>query len=75
MSEDQSIVRKTESAIDDLLDLWSRRKFVCLIVILVIVAPLSFGVYQQFVVMPKLKAEISQKQNKIGELESSFSRF
>ena len=56
MNEKQSIVKKTESALDDLLDLWSRRKLVCIIVLAVIILPAGFTLYQQIVSVPKLKS-------------------
>lgn len=74
MGEEPSIVRKTESAIDDILDLWRRRKLICIIAIFVIAVPVSFGVYQQFVEVPKLKSEISQKQHKIEDLQSNLQK-
>ena len=74
MGADPSIVRKTESAIDDIIDLWRRRKLICIIVILVVVVPIAFGVYKQFVTVPNLTSEISQKQRKIDELRSSLQK-
>jgi hypothetical protein len=74
MSGEPSIVRKTESAIDDLLDLWHRRKLVCVIVILFVAVPLAFGSYQQFVEVPKLKSEISLKQHQIEDLQASIQK-
>lgn len=59
MNEQHSIVKKTESALDDLLDLWRRRKFVCIIVLVVIILPAGFTLYQQLVAVPKLKTQIS----------------
>jgi len=59
MNEEQSIVKKTESALDDLLDLWHRRKLVCVIVLVVIILPGGFTLYQQLVTVPKLKTQIS----------------
>jgi len=59
MNEEQSIVKKTESALDDLLDLWRRRKLVCSIVLTIIIFPASFTLYQQFVAVPKLKSQVS----------------
>jgi hypothetical protein len=71
MTSDQSIVKKTESAIDDLVDLWRRRKLVCTIVITIIVIPVAFSLYLQFVAVPKLKDDISQKQQSIQTLKDS----
>ncbi|MGB8225814.1 MAG: hypothetical protein WCE45_02945 [Sedimentisphaerales bacterium] len=71
MTSDQSIVKKTESAIDDLVDLWRRRKLVCAIVIAIIVIPVGFSLYLQFVAVPKLKADISQRQQDIQTLKDS----
>lgn len=71
MTSDQSIVKKTESAIDDLVDLWRRRKLVCVIVIVIIVIPVGSSLYLQFVAVPKLKADISQRQQDIQTLKDS----
>jgi hypothetical protein len=62
MNEKQSIVKKTESALDDLLDLWRRRKIACIIVLLVIILPAGFTLYQQFVAVPKLEDQVSALQ-------------
>jgi len=70
MKSDQSIIKKTESAIDDLVNLWQRRKLVCVIVIAVIIIPVGFSIYLEFVAVPKLKADISQKQQDIQTLKN-----
>lgn len=69
MNEKQSIVKKTESALDDLLDLWSRRKLVCIIVLAVIILPAGFTLYQQIVSVPKLKSQISTIEAQKREAE------
>lgn len=69
MNKEQSIVKKTESALDDFLDLWRRRKLVCIIVLLVISLPTSFTLYQQLVAVPKLKDQVSTLQTAKDEAE------
>ena len=69
MGEEQSIVRKTESALDDLLNLWHRRKVVCIIVLAVIVLPAGFTLYQQFVAVPKLKDQVTTLERQKREAE------
>ncbi len=69
MNNEPSIVKKTESALDDLLDLWRRRKLVCIIVLAVIILPACFTLYQQFVVVPKLKSEVSTLKTQKREAE------
>ncbi|MBW1965632.1 MAG: hypothetical protein JRI40_10560 [Deltaproteobacteria bacterium] len=69
MNEKQSIVKKTESALDDLLDLWRRRKLICIIVIAVIALPGGFTLYQQFVALPKLKSQVSTLETQKKEAE------
>ena len=59
MTDERSVIKKTESALDDLADLWRRRKLVCTIVSLVIVLPTAFTLYQQFVAVPRLKGKIT----------------
>ena len=62
MNKEQSIVKKTESALDDLRDLWRRRKTICVIVLIVILLPGGFILYQQFVAVPKLKGNVRTLQ-------------
>ena len=69
MNEEQSIVKKTESALDDLLDLWRRRKLVCIIVLLVIILPVGWSLYQHFVAVPKLKDQVTALQTAKGDAE------
>ena len=69
MNEEQSIVKKTESALDDLLDLWRRRKLVCVIVLIVIILPAGFTLYQQLVAVPKMKDQITALQTAKREAE------
>ena len=69
MNEEQSIVKKTESALDDLQDLWRRRKLVCIIVLAVIILPTSFTLYQQFVAVPKLNSQVSTLEIQKREAE------
>lgn len=69
MNNEQSIVKKTESALNDLLDLWRRRKPVCIIVVAVIVLPAGLTLYQQFVAVPKLKDQVSTLKTEKHEAE------
>ena len=74
MNEEQSIIKKTESALDDLLDLWHRRKLVCIIVLAVIVLPAGFTLYQQFVAVPKLKDQIATLETQKREAEEKHDK-
>ena len=69
MNKEQSIVVKTESALNDLLDLWHRRKLVCVIVLAVIVLPVGFTLFLHFVAVPKLEAQVRALQTEKGEAE------
>jgi hypothetical protein len=69
MSEEKSIFRKTETAFDDLVDLWRRRKLVCIIVLAVMVLPAGFTLYQQYVAMPKLKDQVTTLERQKRETE------
>lgn len=69
MNKEQSIVKKTESALDDLIDLWRRRKIVCIIVLLVIILPTGFTLYLKFVVVPKLKDQLGALQTAKDEAQ------
>lgn len=62
--ETKSIVKRTESAIDDFLDLWRRRKLICLLVLLFLMAPGGFGAYLQFVKIPQLQAAAREQEKK-----------
>jgi hypothetical protein len=66
---EQSPVKKLESALDDLHDLWHRRKIVCCIVLAVIVLPISFTSYQQLVAVPRLKNQITSLDAEKGKVE------
>ena len=69
MNIEQSPVKKLESALDDLLDLWRRRKIVCCIVLAVIVLPTLFTIYQQIVALPKLKDKVSTLESEKSNAE------
>lgn len=79
MASNPSLVKKIESAIDDIADLWQRHKVKCIIVIAIIVIPVGLNFYFGYVKVPKLKADISkkketieQKQEEIRALEKSL---
>ncbi len=69
MNIEQSPVKKFESALDDFLDLWRRRKIVCCIVLVVIVLPTLYTTYQQLVAVPKLKDQVSILKTEKSEAE------
>ncbi len=48
MNVEPSEIKKTEKAIDELLDLWRRRKAVCILVIGIIALPSAFLFYEKF---------------------------
>src|SRR3990170_4373804 len=75
MRDEASIVRKTESAIDDLADLWRRRKLVCLVVLVVIVVPVGFGLYQEFIAIPRLQNDVEAKKAEIEDLKGERDKF
>ncbi len=59
MNGEKSVIQKTESALDDLLDLWRRRKIICIVVLSVLVLPTLHTLYLQFVAVPALKSQVS----------------
>ena len=69
MNIEQSPVKKIESSYDDLVDLWRRRKKVCLIVIAVIILPGLFYGYVQFVALPDLKVKVSTLETEKSKAE------
>jgi len=69
MNNEQSIVKKTETALDDLRDLWGRRNFVCIVVLFVVLFPTFFIIYQQVVSVPKLKSNINKLETQKNEAE------
>lgn len=72
MPEDVSIVKKAETVWDDLRDLWRRRKVLCIAIVLVLFAPTLFGAYQQFVAIPRLKAELDRQKSAIKLRDSQI---
>ena len=88
-SSEKSVVRKTEEIIDDFLDLWRRRRMLCIVVCVVVLAPSIFSVIQQVVVIPSLKGatasatadlatarrQVDQKTARIQELEIELTPF
>lgn len=71
MVDEQSIVKKTESAVDDLRDLWQRRRLVCIVVVTIIFLPAAFTLYQQFIIVPGLRAEVSTLESQQRDAERS----
>ena len=69
MNDEASIVKKTESAFDDLADLWRRRKAVCILVLVVIVFPVGFTLYQHFIAIPRLQDDVNTKEALIEDLK------
>ena len=59
MALDQSLVKKTESTIDDLVDLWRRRRLLCIIVIIVIIAPTLMSV----IIIPYLNQRLEKVED------------
>ena len=59
MTKNQSIVKKTESEIDNFIDLWRRRRGICIIVLIILVAPICFSLYLKFLEIPNLESKIS----------------
>jgi hypothetical protein len=72
MTQNQSIVKKAESAIDDLIDLWRRRKATCIIVIMIMVIPSGLTVYLQFHKVPGLESTIEDKNQRILDLDKNL---
>ncbi|CAB1064486.1 hypothetical protein D1BOALGB6SA_9282 [Olavius sp. associated proteobacterium Delta 1] len=70
MEHKDSIVKKTESAIDDFIDLWKRRKGICIIAIAIIIVPTCFTLFQQYIAIPKIQSQIVKKDQKISLLEN-----
>ncbi len=70
----EPIGRKIEYAVSDILELWQQSKVTCIIIILFFVIPLGFAAYEQFVVVPKLNAAISQKQQQLETLQTSLKK-
>ena len=69
MNNEQSIVKKTESALDDMLDLWHRRKLVSIFVLCIIIVPVCFASYQQIIAVPKLKSQINKLETQKSDAE------
>ncbi len=58
----------------DILEIWRQNKIACLCTFLVFLIPLGFAAYQEFVVVPKLSAQISRERMKIQTLQSNLQK-
>lgn len=56
--KNQSVIKKIESAIDDLIDLWKRRKVVSILVLAIIISPSLYSFYLKLNRIPKLESKI-----------------
>lgn len=70
-----SIVRRTETSVNDLFDLWKRRKAVCVIVFLVIVTPSAVLLWENFSNVPHLNAQIAALRADKQLLETQLTPF
>ncbi|MFA5165112.1 MAG: hypothetical protein WC481_06070 [Candidatus Omnitrophota bacterium] len=61
--EDISIIKKTETALDDLINLWRRRKLLCIIVVAIISTPLIYSVVITSQMKSKLENAEKAKEN------------
>ena len=59
MNTEKSVIQKTESALDDLIDLWKRRKLACIVVLMVLILPTIFTLYLQFISVPAFKEQVN----------------
>ncbi len=74
MNSESSIVTKAESAIDDVFDLWRRRKGVCILVLLGIVCPTLFAFHQQLIAVPRLEDKLAASQSTVGDLKRELDK-
>jgi hypothetical protein len=73
MSENQSIIKKGEQAVDDFLGLFKRRPLVCVIIIVVIVLPSWIAVIGTFWGVPAFEKQISELQTENSKNKQDFS--
>ncbi len=69
MSAEKSIIGKTETALDDIIDLWKRRKPVCVLVLIVVFLPTAFTLYQQAIAVPRLKSKATALDTEMQKAE------
>ncbi len=71
MALPQSIVKKTESAFDDIADLWRRRKVLCIFVIFVLVGPSLLSAFM----IPHLKSKLEKAEGAKDKAEIQLAPF
>lgn len=69
MNENQSIIKRTESARDDFIDLWKRRPVICTLVLAILIAASACSIYLKFHRIPKLELRIDYKVKEISQLK------
>ncbi len=72
MNTDKSVVKKTETAIDDFFDLWKRRKVVCIFVIIIIILPVCWVFLKQFVIIKDKNDQINNLIDSNAGLQSAL---
>jgi hypothetical protein len=70
MSAEPSVVKKTERAIDDLVDLAKRRRLICLIVLAIIIGPILFS----SIYIPKLRGERDESQKHLEPFQAAANQ-
>ena len=71
MSSEQSIVKKAESALDDIVDLWHRRKLLCVIVVLVVIIPTLVSIFT----IPDLRSKLKNAERARDKAELQLAPF
>jgi hypothetical protein len=71
MSDEPSVIKKTETLIDDIIDLWQRRRYVCVLVIIVVILPSIVAV----VGIPSLKSALDKAEHDRDKAQLQLAPF
>ena len=71
MNKSESVVKKTELAIDDFRDLWKRRKFICIIVLIIIITPILVSVFT----IPRLSFKLCKAEQERDKAQLQLAPF
>lgn len=71
MSENQSVIRKTETVVDDIADLWRRRPVICVMVSVIVVVPTLLSV----IGIPLLVSKLNKAEQAKDKAELQLAPF
>ena len=75
MKKESSIVKQTETAVDDLLELWRRRRLLAIVVIIIVLIPSAAALFQNFVSIRKLEKQLEKVESQRDKAELQLAPF